>query len=639
MICPKCQCECPDSATFCGKCGAALQPAPVMSQNNDISVDNIRPDEQPANTFTSETTPTVQQVDTPAQPVIPPVQPAAPPVQPIAPPIQQAVPPVQPMTPPVQQTAPVQQFVPAAAPNSFDNFYGAPAPKKKKGFKPVPLIITLGIIAVITALVIIFFPFFKNQYRNLFYSNEKYMAAVLNEDIDKFSDDFSGNYGRLSDPEEFNGDGSIAITISDKGRDLIESFSGEKLPDLESATIKFKNAVKGNKAYISADAKINGSESITANAVVDDGSVYIQSDLLDDNYYEVPVSDSSAKNALKSIGEISDILPDKGTVNKLTKKYGKIATSHFENVEKSKEKVEFGDLKKDAVKLSAKLDKDLAYDVASDLLKTAKNDEDVKKIITKIAGSDLIGEDGDDTVDEYEKAIDEALGKLDKDGFAKFDGLDYSLTVYVDSFGEIICRTIKLGTADISIYSIEDGKKIAYGIVCNYNGENVSVTATGEKSGDKASGNISVSYAGLSMKLAKFENVDCHDIKSGKISGKIIISGSDFPVSALESELGKDFCELIKSAEIVCDFKLDKSDVDFSLKCSSNGTELIKYEMSHDGTRVSVPTVKNAKSINDIPSSTLNKAREKLQKILASIGGNTADKSGIYNYNDFDGIY
>ena len=612
MICPNCGKDCPDSSVFCGGCGAPLPNAnavpaetPATTPEQPVYAEAQTPDNNSVaaafpepEAITNNPADTVYGGGTQQNTFIN-----------------------------AGQSTPVPVEYPSGQEN-LNGFYGENTPKKKLRIKPVPVIITITAIAIVTSLVIVFFPFLKNQFRNLFYSDEKYMSAVINDDVNEFADGFAKSYDNILDLEKNTGNGSISLTLSKNARRLLKEVAGnEGFANLNKATLEFENAVKGNSAYIKAKAKVNG-KSIDASAVVDDGSLYIKTDATGKSYYEV---EEYEDDALESIGSIKKTLPDKGTVKKLIVKYGKIVTKHLEDVEKSKEKVKFGDIEKNTVQLTATIDSDYAYDALTDILETAQDDKEIKKIIEKIADSDFADADADEAVEEYEDGIDSLLDNLDKDNFRELDELECTLTLNVDAFGNVVCRTLKAGEYEVSLYTMKDGKKVACGIVVKIDRREIRVTAKGEQKGNKLNGKINLEYNGISMTLARFEDIDIHNAKNGKMSGKIIISGSDFPIdSAIDDP---DIADFIGDSKIVISFDIDDKSAKESIEWTSDGEKVLNLNINFNRKSISIPSVGNAKSMDDMTE----KQREKLENSFDDLVGDFIYSPYIYDdYDDYD---
>ncbi|MBO4467745.1 MAG: hypothetical protein J5766_00450, partial [Clostridia bacterium] len=602
MICPNCKNECPDSAGFCGLCGTKLSPDNTQVLENEqvgapqSPVSPADTAEQTGDAFINAQEPStnpVQPETTPAQPVYTPAQPVYTPVQPEI----------------------------TEVPN--DNAVKLP---KKKRFKIWPLAIVLGFVAVVTTLVIIFFPFFKNQYRNIFYSNKDYMAAVINDDVNALSNSVSEKYDRMIDLKNMNGKGSIDVRISDTAKELLDAIADENGAELNNLKINYENCVNGKSAYLSVNGNINDEADFDASVISKDGTLYFRTDSTGKGYYKIPksllaLSSKGGSSPLSSISSFSDIgslkkyLPDGETVKKLIDKYAKITTDHLEDVQKTKKTVKFGDIESNTVELSAKIDGDYAYDVLTDILKTAKKDSDVKGIIKTVLNNGDFMIDSDQAIDYYEEYIDEILGSLKKNDFKMIDSFNCRLTLNVDSFGNVVCRTVSFGGYDVSLYTLSKNNNVACGIVVKKGKETVKLIAKGEKSGDKVSGDVKVSFAGISIKICEFKDVDFSNSENGNLSGKIIFSGEDIPVgfaSVYSDEFDDELVDLIKNSKIVFEIKTSDNENRILIKWTVDGETYLKYDVKHTKKNISVPSVKNAKSIMTISSSDYEDLMEKI---------------------------
>ncbi len=626
MLCPNCKENCADDAAFCKNCGTKLsgiyQPLdnpvventpPTFNHDSIISENSFGYDNQ-NNHFND--LPSYEPSDSSAAPTS--------------------------FLSPEQSTFDAQQQFPESTPanenqaasgyqpqfgnfaeNTTDDFYGNYVPPKKKKSKKA-LAVVLSVLIVISGLAVIFRGFTVNLFRNLFYSNEKYMAAVINDDIKKYSKDFTENYGRAINKKDSQGKADLNIKLSKRGAAIINDLTGADVSNFKDVSLSMESALKGDSIYSGASLKVNGKKFTSGKVVIDDGDPYLQCDLLGKDFYDFSSSmPNEVPNSFSSISEIRNIFPSEKALNKIITRYAKIATSKFEDVDKSKETVEFGDLSIKTTELTSKIDGELAYNVVTAILEEAEDDKDIKKIITDIvesdALSDAINEDADDIIDEYENGIEDVLDELDKDDFDAVDDIDCEFTVNVDSFGNIVCRKVTIENVTVSIYSIDKSGKFAYGLEIKSGKEKASVVATGKTSSHKYTGDLRVKYGETSFKVASFEKVDFHKIADGKCSGKIIISGGDLPLDLLSSVLDDEYLDYLENGEIIFDFDLSPDKASLLLDITYNGDSLLMIKLDSDESKVKIPDVDDALDPDDIDDDVLEEAEEKTEEFFGDI--------------------
>ena len=202
------------------------------------------------------------------------------------------------------------------------------------------------------------------------------------------------------------------------------------------------------------------------------------------------------------------------------------------DITKASETISIGEKDVKTTAVTIELNGKQAAAVATDLLKWAKSDKDLKKLLTSVTDTygplmEYDGQDPDDFIDEFYEGIDD---ELDKMGDAEKDDLDLTCVFYVSNSGgqmvkaEIttkndygkIVYTLEGGPdwknpTYISVtqknsyskqtvtYTVEENTKSQFTAKIKVKADNTSATIT--FSWDKSSGDLRISSSDLDLKL------------------------------------------------------------------------------------------------------------------------------------------
>ncbi len=498
---------------------------------------------------------------------------------------------------------------------STNGFYGEPITEKPKESK-VAKFITIGlliVVALIAAAVIVFFPYFKNQFRNIFYSNEKYMAGVINDDFSDVADDVSVVYGKIANGKADQSKQTVSLNISNSAKSLLKDYAEIDLGKLNDISLETEIADENSEIYCGAKLNINGKNTANANLIADKNGAYFKTDLLDNNYYKL---DGDKNNVIGKILSARSSLPSEKTVKKLICKYGKVATSNLKNVSKDDEKVTFGNLSVETTELSGKISDNIVIDAAEDILNTAVNDEDIKKIIKDICKNKSVNGNYKDALKDYEDFLDGIKDKISDVDFKKIKEAHILLTINVDNRGNIVSRTVEVkDKLKITVYSLEKGKKIAYGISLDTEDKTFQLLFDGTKTDNKSSGKVYFKYGSLKLDIGTFKDVDFSDFANGNATGKICLTAKKLPVLLLKGFLGEDLTNLLSTAKINININANanKNSSDISVDIIGGGETLLNLRIESKKGKVNIPKMNNIKKFSDV-------SNEKKIGIITSLG-------------------
>lgn len=438
--------------------------------------------------------------------------------------------------------------------------FGEPV-KKKKGWKkalligiPVLLLVVLiGGISVLGA----------NFFKRTFSSPEGYFAYVmekaLREDAETAANIYNNLFKERWNITDKSLSGEITVNLGEEGREFLEDM--DILDDagwLEEVTLETNASMKDKIVSANLALKLGKDEVLSGNAVIDANSetAYVQIPSLSDTYigaeYEEIMGEISYYLDDMDIFEYWDTLyeccPDKKTVEKLLYKYSCLAISCIDDVEKSKDTVEAGDISQKCTALKATINNQTLQNMLETVLKEMREDEELKKIL-----KDLSSVGGmEDLYDDYRDAMDEILDEVDNIDLDE----KIILEVYVNGRGELIGFKLKYDETELLCVRPEDGKKFGCEMSFETYGEGFRLEGTGKKSGDKSSGDFELkidSYYGTQRIGFRLEDVDTKAAKEGNIKGTFIL-----PLKELDGIYGLD-SRMLRKYEMVLAMDIGES--------------------------------------------------------------------------------
>ena len=401
--------------------------------------------------------------------------------------------------------------------------------KKKKKWLPI----LISVVAVITAAAITVGAFF-NQIKGFYLKNfgnaEDYFKYVELQELKNYTHDFTDIYGKLlgSYGEDTAAETEIKLNVSDEALDTLKTYAGAEidLDWLNDIVIKNNSNVKDNIHSNEVGLEISGKKILELSTIMnmEKQEMFVGILALSDKQLKVSNDETEIPEAYKDIltnGEYLEVMPSEEELDALIDKYLEIALDNIDDVEKSKDTIEVDDIEQKVTVLEIEIDEKTAAKMAKDVLKEAKKDKDIKKIIEDVAeyleDNELI-EDADDVYDDYKEGIDELLDDLDKEEHDSEEKL--IITDYVDNSHKVIGRTIEFdGEEIISYLTAKDGDEFATELVC----QNVVIKGDGTEKKDVINGKYSITVDKKEYLELTVTDYSDSKIEDGIIKGKLLI--------------------------------------------------------------------------------------------------------------------
>lgn len=257
--------------------------------------------------------------------------------------------------------------------------------------------------------------------------------------------------------EKVHGKGQSTLEISEELLALLAAGMGleaDELKSLGSLTGKTEISMDAGKIQTSIGLLLGDQEFTTVDVIIDQsaGKIYCHCPTLSEQYAEVSLGDmvsvgegtaSSQMIGLLFAGQAAQLpLPEGEILEKLVAKCVKLLTAELKNVEKVEETLTAGGVSEEVYKFTVRLDESLAKRWVKSVLTAAKQDEDIRKIITDLCDSEYIKSQIDLTSEEayqsFIQKIDELLQGMDEEGEDETDDISVPLEFYVDKENNLV---------------------------------------------------------------------------------------------------------------------------------------------------------------------------------------------------------
>ena len=362
--------------------------------------------------------------------------------------------------------------------------------KKKLLAWLIPVVAVVAVAAL--AAVAVLFDFFnlKGMFLKNFGSDEDYRDYVQANTTKIATSTISKSYGAVvttlsgetKNAETGAADVSVKLNVGDKAvtllEDLAEAELGAKIDMdwVKDIELNLSANVKGELQQMGATLNIGEEEIAVLDYILDmdEGMMYMAILNLSDEYLAVDLNEylatgqSSMMSQLLQDPELYAALPSEEELDKLLNKYLNIVLACFDDVEKSTETVEIGDVKQKLTVLETTIDGDAVLEAAEAVLKELSKDKEVEKMVCRVLEyvADLDEFGGYIDVDEawgyVEDGIDEALDSLDDVDSDDMEG-EIVLIQYVNGSHEVVGYALEVEEEQVLRFvEIQDGSDIAF---------------------------------------------------------------------------------------------------------------------------------------------------------------------------------
>lgn len=458
----------------------------------------------------------------------------------------------------ITEEIPVTEDVPVAEPEYAGDSTAIPEvepgvdneiqkPKKSKKKKVITISVIAGILVVLTAVTAFAFPYVKNLFFRTVLSEEDYFKHVVKNNVEVIAESLSQNYAAEKEMYE-SGEAfseSLQIEVGDKTKDLVRMYGdGANIDWLDRLALTVISGFTDGEAYTDIGIKLNDVDIAGIDMVINDDAMYVGLPGLSNQAIRTEIP--SDAQIITMFNELYKVAPDEKVLKDLVVRYIMCMVDGIEDVEEENEVVSAGDVEAKYLKMTAKIDEAVVVKGFENVLTEAKEDEDIKKLITDFCNTDAVNEDPDAVYAEFQNGIDDLLSELNNADFS----FDFDLNIWVDAKGDIIGMGIDSKEFEISYVNALKGKELGTNLSIKASTFNAEFEGTGEVKSNKFNGEYAFKIMGSPIIDVKVEDVDMKLMKDDVFNGQVVITPSSM-VKSMLGTTGDELASLISEGEIV----------------------------------------------------------------------------------------
>lgn len=339
--------------------------------------------------------------------------------------------------------------------------------KKKKKF--MPLIIIGVILVVIAALVFVFWDSVSAMWIRNFGEPEEYFELVEKQALTDYAEEVSESYGRFLEGGTGTA-GKMELTVSKTMLAMIPTGDLD-LSWLDKLALEFESGTEDQATMAMMALSVAGQKVLDFSTIVDSESntMYVGVPSLSDKYLTTTMgSVDSEAGAMITAPSFAlpqlpkEAMPSEEVVNQLLNRYIDVLFEQIDDVQKSKETLTVGDVEQEVIVLRYEISEQDAMKIVEAILKEAKNDKDLEKVIRELYDYMVqqgMPEDEQDPYEAFKESIDEALA--DMAAYTDFSEEKLVWTIYVDD-DEVIGRSISFDNEELLfVATATNGKDFA----------------------------------------------------------------------------------------------------------------------------------------------------------------------------------
>lgn len=345
---------------------------------------------------------------------------------------------------------------------------------------------------------------------------------------------------------DFGAKADLELMLGDMMIDLVENAifgtteSGMDMSFLSNIGLGLEIDATEEIAQIAVDLNLSNTEIVKLLLLANEETLWAGAPDLVDGYLKADFADlginmdSITAGVPSVMGMLPNIIPDENTTATILNRYLELALKEIDNVERTTETLTLDGLSQETTKLTVKIYEQDALDAAKAVLKAAKNDADIKKVVEDFGDfyNDMMAEmnaeydveyEEVDAYAEFTKLIDEALNQLPAEAEDKENPI--SLTLYVDGNHNVIGFNLMMPDeteAIVNYYIVMDGNnfKAVFEIA-----EEMKVTGSGTINNGKINGTFAFTAEGITGLTIELKNYETNN--KDAVSGTMIIKPTE----------------------------------------------------------------------------------------------------------------
>ncbi len=447
--------------------------------------------------------------------------------------------------------------------------------------KLIAVFIAVGIALFLVIVVAMSFPKLSNAFSRTFSKPEDYYHKIELKTINALIDSMTDVYNEAVDFSSISISGKQEVTIGKTIANLIEDETGFDLRKLSSAGVEYTFSRNDKKDGLATAVWINKNQLLSMNLFLDEdeGFLYITIPELSDEAIEIEVPLEYVEVVEDFLDQIEDSrksLPKSSSMNKLLKKYAKIAVESLNDVQKSRESLSAGDLEASYTTLTVTIGGDEIIDILENVLKELKKDKEVKALYTLFTELEADSRSYR-SLPDYDEFLDDMEYLIDAIDNSSSLSDTIEMVVFVDGSGNIVGRELsfggKSGGIKMKAAFVRKGTKVGIEAVCKQTSKTLlSFVGNGKISGTSLKADFILKLVGTKYADISIERLKLLKLKNGQLDMKILLKPSAVLSSYVADELYVDstVSSLMKKLSLALDMKTNDKSVDTTIELFSS---------------------------------------------------------------------
>lgn len=340
-------------------------------------------------------------------------------------------------------------------------------------------------------------------------------------------------------------DAEITFSLDESGRSLLGFLAPFDVSWADSVSATMKTTFKDGKEGVLMTLLINGSQICTIEYYLDPDTqdIYMRIPELSEKYFKVNLQEAmeaqeqeaedmvsayanSMNVSLSMLSDYASLLPEAAVVEGLLNKYAAFIFDNVTEGESAAETLTVGDVSEDCTVYEAQISAEDAIRMGTDILESAREDEEIQKIL------EMWGEsfsDGDDLYEQFSLAVEGGLSSLQETEISEEDTETITTKIWVSEDGTIAGRELSYaqGTPFLTWKMPQADGKFGYelSIIDAENEENAyTLYGNGTIENDLLDGSYQIYVGDIPYVNIELTDYDTASAKNGEINGRYVIT-------------------------------------------------------------------------------------------------------------------
>lgn len=431
--------------------------------------------------------------------------------------------------------------------------------------------------------------------------------AALETLLENFTESYAKELETYSETMANGSGADITLELGDAGKSLLGMIAPADISWLNNVQFLGDVSIQDNGIAEMFDVNVNGTKICTMEVFMDTATMdtYVRIPELADGYIKANAADMSSTAAtdiestedaldldedseildeaydiaedpsqfmtgyMETLTSLETVLPDAETAKTLLDRYAAIFLSHLTEGESGTDTLTVSDVSQECTTFEGTFSQKEAVPAVTELLSTAKEDEELKSVIEAFAKA---VPDAEISYDDFQTAIDSALEDVTSDTDASDDSF-FTSKIWMDSEDKVVGRELSFtdesGTQPIITWqSPTDGTNCGFFLSCGADDQTIEIAGSGVLDGSLLSGHYE-----LSVDSAAMIGIDVTDYDTEAMTADGILNGN-YNFSILPG-VGEDSYNMLSSFGITAAVSGGQTDGKVSLALTSASAPML----------------------------------------------------------------